>query len=254
MCELFGASLRRSTDLREYLKEFYSHSINHPHGWGIMRTVRDEVQIIKEPECANKSLVIGDVIENTPPQTALLAHIRFATVGNQMLNNCHPFSGYDDSGNRWTLIHNGTIYSGTILMKYAEKQKGDVDSERIFLYLLDKINEKIKEKGELNFEDKFEIISNLARSLAPRNKLNFMIFDGEYLYVHKNLHNSLSYKYIDNGAIFSTQPLDDEGWEAMPMCRVLAFKDGEKVAKSSSHGFEFIPTLEHITEFDAMNI
>lgn len=254
MCELFGASLKRRTDLTVYLREFFSHSDNHPHGWGIEYEEDGEIRIVKEPVCANQSRIIGSVIDRLYPQKNLLAHIRYATIGATKAENCHPFSCRDNSGRRWTLIHNGTIYSGMELMKYLDLQNGETDSERIFMYLLDKINAAVAEKKQLDEEERFGIVDSLVNELSPRNKLNLMIFDGELLYVHKNMDKTLSYKQTGDGVVLSTQPLEKEGWNDLPMCRAIAFKEGEKVFEGAVHGNEFISTLNHITVFDAMNI
>ncbi|MGN1457324.1 MAG: class II glutamine amidotransferase [Acutalibacteraceae bacterium] len=253
MCELFGASLSKAYDLREYLKIFYSHSVRHPHGWGLMRFCNGQIQIIKEPVSAVESNIINDVIEQTLPQENLLAHIRLATVGKKKPENCHPYSAADNSGRKWTLIHNGTIYSGNKLMKYLNVQNGDTDSERIFLYLLDLVNYKISQCGELDEKQRFDIVDILAHNLSPRNKLNLMIFDGDVLYIHKNMHNTLSYKHTENGFLFSTEPLDND-WEGLPMCKVFAFKQGEKIFESESCTSEFVPTLEYLSALAAMNI
>lgn len=254
MCELLGASLARACDLREYLKIFYSHSVRHPHGWGIMRFTDGEREIIKEPVSAMGSRIINEVIESTQPQTNLLAHIRLATVGKKRDENCHPYYGEDNSGREWTLIHNGTIYSGNKLMKYLNVQKGDTDSERIFLYLLDLVNEKTAKYGELDISQRFDVVDTLVHNLSPRNKLNLMIFDGEILYVHKNMHSTLSYKHTENGYVFSTEPLDETGWKSLPMCRAFAIKNGEKILESNSLTSEFVPTLEYLSALAAMNI
>ena len=254
MCELLGASLCRACDLSGYLKTFYSHSVKHPHGWGIMRFTNGEREIIKEPVNAMGSRIISDVIASTSPQTNLLAHIRLATVGKKRIENCHPYSACDNSGRTWTLIHNGTIYSGNKLMKYLNVQTGDTDSERIFLYLIDLLNEKISAYGELDPRQRFNVVDTLVHNLSPRNKLNLMIFDGEVLYVHKNMHSTLSYKHTENGYLFSTVPLDEKGWESLPMCRAFAVKQGEKIFESNSLTSEFVPTLEYLSALAAMNI
>ncbi|MDD6485009.1 MAG: class II glutamine amidotransferase [Clostridiales bacterium] len=255
MCELFGISARTPVDVREYLKTFFSHSPLHPHGWGLMRQSSKKTDIIKEPVCASCSAILDDVIESTLPQTALLAHIRLATVGAAKYTNCHPYTGFDASGRHWTLIHNGTIYSGMQLSKYLSEQSGDTDSERIFLYLLDEINKTIiLNNAPLSEKQRCSIINKLAVTLSPRNKLNFMIYDGEVLYVHKNMKNTLVYKELNDGVVFSTQPLDSEGWLQLPMTRLLAFKNGAMIFKGKDHKNEFIPTLEYITTLDAMNI
>ena len=35
MCELLGISSAKPMDASGFLKEFYSHSVMHPHGWGL---------------------------------------------------------------------------------------------------------------------------------------------------------------------------------------------------------------------------
>lgn len=255
MCELFGLSAHSPVNVRGYLNTFFSHSVRHPHGWGLMCKKDEKMKIIKESVCASKSHIINDIIHKTEPQTNLLAHIRLATVGATKYDNCHPFSGFDASGRHWTLIHNGTIYSGMQLSKYLSDQSGDTDSERIFLYILDEINKAIiLNNAPLSAKQRFHIIDKIAVILAPRNKLNFMLYDGELLYVHKNMKDTLVYKDIDNGIVFSTQPLDDEKWIQFPMTQLLTYKDGRLIFKGTRHGNEFIPTLEYITTLDAMNI
>ncbi len=255
MCELFALSGKYPIDAREYLRTFFSHSVRHPHGWGLMRENERKTEIIKEPVCAFGSRIINDIVQKTEPQTNMLAHIRLATVGAIKYENCHPYTGFDASGRRWTMIHNGTIYSGVQLSKYLSEQAGDTDSERIFLYLVDEMNKAISlNNAPLSVTQRCGIVDKLAAALSPRNKLNFMIYDGEVLYVHKNMNNTLSYKKLDGGTVFSTEPLDSGGWEPFPMTQMNAFKDGERIFEGTVHGNEFIPTLEYITALDAMNI
>ena len=71
MCELLGASLSRACDLREYLKTFYSHSVHHPHGWGLMRQNNGEIEIIKEPVSAVGSRITNTVRSRPAPRPKL---------------------------------------------------------------------------------------------------------------------------------------------------------------------------------------
>lgn len=255
MCELFGLCSNSPIDVREYLNTFFSHSVRHPHGWGLMRENEHKIEIIKEPVCASGSRIINDIVQKTEPQTNILAHIRLATVGAIKYENCHPYTGFDALGRRWTLIHNGTIYSGVELSKYLSQQSGDTDSERVFLYLLDEVNKAIILNNEpLSVSQRCDIVNKLAITLSPRNKLNFMIYDGELLYVHKNMKDTLSYKKLDSGIMFSTEPLDDGDWKRFPITQMRAFKDGECIFKGTVHEHEFTPTLKYITALDAMNI
>lgn len=252
MCELFGFSSKEPRDIREPLREFFSHSIKHPHGWGLMN---DKREIIKEPVRAVDSRLIKEVLGNLEKQRAALAHIRLATVGALKLLNCHPYSGRDISGKEWTFIHNGTIYSGRFLAEYLGKQAGDTDSERVFLYMLDKINSAVTKYGNpLSAEQRFKLIDKLVIEVSPRNKLNLIIYDGEFLYAHKNMEDTLYYHQTDNAVTISTLPLDNGEWKNVPTAQLIVFENGEKVFEGTRHNEIFIPTLEYITFLDAMNI
>ena len=197
------------------------------------------------------STFLGAVIDSLEPQRTLLGHIRLATVGAVREENCHPFTGTDMTGREWTLIHNGTIYSGKTHYEYYKKQRGDTDSERLFLGLLDAVNERISQ-GEMSEHVRFETVSQFIIQTAPRNKLNCMIWDGELLYVHKNLKNTLSFQRTETGCIFSTQPLNDGTWIPFPIAQVIAFRDGQAVFCGERHKGIYVPTLEYITAMDAM--
>ena len=252
MCELLGFSLAKPVDVREYISEFHKHNDKNPHGWGIMFEDNGR-QIIREPLRADMSETAASVIKTIPPQKNMLAHIRFATMGSIDTENCHPFSASDISGREWTLIHNGTIFSSVNSYSYASRQKGSTDSERLFLYMMDTINREIRH-GCSTERDRFEVVNDFIVNTAPRNKLNLMIFDGELLYIHKNLKNTLFYRRMDEGFIFSTYPLDRYTWIPFPMAQVTAYKNGSAVYHGRQHKGIFVPTIEYIKAADAMYI
>lgn len=250
MCELLGIYAAKPTQTAEYLKAFYAHSVFHPHGWGIMY---GQHQIMKEPVRACDSAKLAALIEQLPPQKLVLGHIRFATVGRVRVENCHPYTGTDLSGRTWTLIHNGTIFSGKLNFQYFKKQTGDTDSERLFLALLDTVNESLC-RGASSDKERFETVSRFIASNASRNKLNLMIYDGDMLYVHKNMKNTLSYKKLPDGFVFSTQPLDNSEWISFPMAQTIAFQNGKELYRSRPHKGIYVPVLETISPMDAMHI
>ncbi|MBP5361583.1 MAG: class II glutamine amidotransferase [Ruminococcus sp.] len=252
MCELLGFSSSKNTDISDYLRTFFSHSDKNPHGWGMMYET-DRREILKEAVSAEKSTYLSDIIDSMAPQKNALAHIRFATVGTINERNCHPFTGYDISDREWTLIHNGTIFNSRHIHHYSAVQTGNTDSERFFLSLLDNVNEHIS-RSIPNERERFEIVNKFIVENAPRNKLNLMIYDGELLYVHKNLKNTLCFKRLETGIIFSTKPLDNGVWIPFPMAQVIAYKNGQEVYRGDRHKGTFVPTLEYITAMDAMYI
>ena len=109
-------------------------------------------------------------------------------------------------------------------------------------------------RGNDSERERFRVVSGFIAENAPRNKLNLMIFDGELLYVHKNMKNTLSFKNTEDGIVISTGPLDGGEWLPFPMAQVIAYKDGTEVFRGDRHKGIFIPNLEYITALDAMNI
>lgn len=240
MCEILGANLKREHCLNDYLKIFYSHSTNHPHGWGLAYEVGKNILIEKEPLQASKSEYLNCRLSQPIISKNILAHIRYATIGNIEPQNCHPYSKKDNFGRQWTLIHNGTIFDYSPLNKFIKIQEGQTDSERILLYIIEQIN--IAQNSHyklLKPEERFKIINDIVSDMSKGNKLNLLIFDGEYLYVHTNYAKSLHYLETENGIIFSTLPLTDENWQAVPFTTLLAYKDGELKFTGTKHGNEY---------------
>ena len=247
MCELFGYIGTKKRRLTGDLEEFFSHSKDHPDGWGIAKFDDEELDIEKEPLPAFKSKRLRNVLDNEIESSIMLAHIRLATIGYDEYENSHPFWGFDDSGRMWTLIHNGTIFEGDVLSPFLYCQKGSTDSERLFLYLLKKINEAIDKKGEpLDPAERFDVINDIVRELSPSNKLNLIIYDGEQMYVHSNCRNTLFMREDEDGITFSTNPLSKGMWKLHPFTMLAAYKDGKRVMIGESHDNEYIPDEKSI--------
>lgn len=241
MCELFGFSAQNELTANDYLKAFFAHSDFHPHGWGLACVSRGGALIEKESVKASDSHYLRERLSQPISEKLLLAHIRFATIGNVEYKNCHPFTGRDCTGRRWTLVHNGTIFDYPALYPYLKAQRGDTDSERVFLYLLDRLNEATRRNGAgLSFEERFRLFDEIVCDMARGNKLNLLFTDGKYLYVHTNCRGTLHYLEKNNAAIVSTQPLSDENWQPVPFGQLLAFSKGRQVKAGAGHQHEYI--------------
>lgn len=247
MCELFGANLVNEISINGMLAEFFSHSIMHPHGWGLATFQKNNPKptIIKEPIRAIDSKVLKQRLLKEINNYVVLGHIRYATIGKIKCENCHPYTYKDKFNRQWTLIHNGTIYSGTQLLPYTNIQKGSSDSERILLYLIDKINQK---ECPPNAYERFRILNNLVCDLSYRNKLNLIIYDGEQLYIHTNMKGTLHQKERNGNIFFSTVPLDNDDWSAVPMTTLLVYKKGLLIYRGRNHRNEFINSYTNIQQ------
>lgn len=247
MCELFGICSREKVVINHYLKEFYSHSIRHPHGWGLACLEGNEAVIEKEPVQATKSNYLKERLSQTISVRTAFAHIRYATIGNVGYQNCHPYSGKDFSGRHWTLIHNGTIFDYAPLNKYVASQEGDTDSERILLYILEQMNKEIRSIGRApDGEERFRLLDVLVTEMAKGNKLNFLLFDGEQMYVHTNYKNSLYFLEEENCLFFSTNPLDQEDWQPVPFTRLLVYREGSLIREGTEHHREYVDSEENM--------
>ena len=175
----------------------------------------------------------------------LLAHIRYATIGNVEYKNCHPFTARDITGRRWTLIHNGTIFDYEPLKPYVKTQTGDTDSERIFLYMVDCINEATHEKGAvLSFEERFKLFDRIICDMSVGNKLNLLFSDGKYLYAHTNCIGTLHYLQKNGAALIATKPITAENWQPVPFARLLAFHKGKLVQTGTTHNHKYTESEE----------
>ena len=242
---IFGLSALKDTDTNEYLKAFYSHSPQHPHGWGLAVLDRETALIEKESLEASRSNYLRERLSQSVRARLLLAHIRYATVGHVAYSNCHPFSGTDDSGRRWTLTHNGTIFDCPALSAYVGRQNGETDSERILLYVIDRVNAAQREKP-LSFAERFALLDGLISDMAGGNKLNLMLSDGRNLYIHTNCRDTLYCLEKENEALFSSVPLTGEDWKPVPFTTLLAYRDGRRVMTGTDHGKEYIEDPEHL--------
>lgn len=235
MCELFGLSSDRTIDVTDELKEFFKHGESNPHGWGIASwDDKGKITIDKEPLDSTRSSKISSLVSSGFKCRGIIAHVRRATIGYVEHKNTHPFIAHDPNWREWVFAHNGTIFESEELQPYADIQSGDTDSERIFLYILD------QNKGIYDEASRYKIMDSIAVKLSDKNKLNFMAFDGQDLYVHKNEAGTLYRKNNDGYVLFSTRPLAGDGWEEIPLNTLLVYRDGRLVFEGTTHDHTYV--------------
>ncbi len=267
MCELFAVNAAAPVEVNAYLAEFFSHSKKHKDGWGITwrqeatvhspaagasEVAEDDSHVFlhREPVPAWTSAYIPELLARPLASARLEAHIRLSTCGNTVRENCHPFYGTDVSGREWTLIHNGILFNEELLATYDLKEAGQTDSERALLFLLDVVDEAaVRSGGLLDFPIRFQALSGAVSQISNLNRLNLIIDDGEYTYVHTNTNvDTLHFRQLAEDAIvFSTQPLGGEAeaalWQPVPKNRLIAYKNGRLVRTSTPHGYVFCEAI-----------
>ena len=170
--------------------------VDHTDGWGIA-VYRDGTPALERKTTAACSDQRFSRAAESSYSTAIVAHIRKATVGNVTVDNTHPFVW-----DQWTFAHNGTITAfdavspGLVAETAADLQAsrtGDTDSEQYFLWLLSRIREvqpagwlERPEVAEAALEHLFVSIAELdqrCRDISPNElpKLNFVLTDGRLM-------------------------------------------------------------------------
>lgn len=241
MCELLGINSARPIKANPILKEFYTHAEANPHGWGLALYGASGISIEKEPVKATKSRYLKERLNADIEADVLFAHVRLATMGSMSYNNSHPFLLQDTSGRYWTLNHNGTLFDFPECDHYFYQQQGETDSERLLMYLVEKLDCEMENKErELTPEERFRLIDKLIAHMSKGNKVNVMLYDGEYMYCHTNYAGSMYICKTGDTAVFSTNPLKwGDHWDPMPFTTLCVYKNGEEVYRGKPHGQEF---------------
>ena len=244
VCELFGVSADTKVMVNDYLNTFFKHSVEHHNGWGMALLDDGLISVEKEPVRAVDSAYLKNRLTGTVKTSRCMAHIRKATVGDVCFANTHPFVMSDISGKKWVFVHNGTIFDSPVLNSYIYVQEGTTDSERILFFIIEWINRLI-----LNgFDDarKWNFINEIVLKLSPGNKLNFLLYDGDYMYVHMNEPGTL-YRLVRPGSVlFSTHPLDNSAWEVFPQNQLLVYRDGKLIYEAAPHKNTYIHDEENM--------
>jgi len=237
MCELFGFSGQEAAELRPYLHTCFSHSPAHPHGWGLARLENGRLLLDKEPVRAIDSIHLKRLLETPLDSPMVIGHIRKATVGTVEWRNCHPYTARDLSGHRWTLAHNGTIFHFPPMDRFYKFSDSDTDSASMLSWFLTGIGDKYRNQGEtLTRAERFSLLDEMLREITPGNKVNLLIYDDDLYYVHTNMAGTLFRKEAGAGTLFSTTPLEENGWEPVPMNRLLAYDKGTLWREGKTHG------------------
>lgn len=247
MCELFGVSSPEKIVLNDSLKKFFSNASEHPNGWGMAFFCENSVSVEKQPENAANSIYLKQRLRARIEADYMMAHIRLATKGCMDYENTHPFVLRDNYGRTWTFEHNGTIFESEPLNKYAVLQQGQTDSERIIMYIVERINaEQTRLMRPLDKRERFKLVESITAEITPGNKVNFLLFDGELLYAHSNFRGSLHYCEEGRGVLVSTRALDFRSWQLVPLNTLLAFEAGELAFKGDNHGNEYFFSEEQM--------
>jgi predicted glutamine amidotransferase len=188
MCRLFGLIANQPVDIAFSFSKgdvpFSSLGRRNPDGWGIGWYQDGRPQVRKEPVSAAGSREASRVAQSVRSRV-FMSHVRHATTGEPLVENCHPFV----SGG-WLFAHNGCIDRDALCSVLDEPHQmaleGDTDSAAYFQWILQNITEQA------------DVESGIAAALhrvrrLDHTGLNFLLTDGESLHAYREAAQSIAY-------------------------------------------------------------
>jgi glutamine amidotransferase len=257
MCKLLVLSGNREADMKSILDVFVKRfGSANPDGWGIAFLDKStDLYNIKKAYDKDRKLLEDTFfrdLEKIKTKT-LIAHLRKASIGAKCLENCHPFENHI-GGHQFIFMHNGSVWPRRVLesklVNHKPKSSDPTDSELIFCYILD----VLEEKGvNLNsWRDTVEAINEIIltiRSESLITKLNFVLADRNYVYCYN--FDELRYSYIegnpesnsfnnkqnarskDGKIVVCSRPLlENIHWESIPQKTSMVLHNGEIISIS----------------------
>lgn len=234
MCMLYAFSADKKYRLNKSLRKFYSNSTFHPHGWGLAAyDDNNKARIAKDKGTARKSSKLRVILFKQIATKLAIAHIRYATMGNETYNNAHPFTCTLNDED-WVFAHNGSV--SNIPSNLYIKTQGETDSEKVFCYM----QQELIAHRAVELNEKIKVIEHCIEKFSKNSKLNLAISDGTYLYIHCNFKNSLYSYQADDFVCFCTKPLSNgPAWQQIELNKLMVYKDGKKVYEGKKHANEY---------------
>ncbi len=162
-------------------------SQKHPDGWGIaLGQPEAPWSIHRSLRCASDDSVFHE-LASSGHGNIIVVHVRQKTRGEIKLENTHPFQA-----GSWIFTHNGTIEDTDYLSAHTSAARrgairGDTDSERLFAFLLTRLDEA-SEAGANNRYEKDRLLRAATRDIERIpgfGTASFLLSDGIALYAHR---------------------------------------------------------------------
>lgn len=255
MCELLAMSARHPTSLHASLAELARHGGEtgpHRDGWGVAYMQDGDALLVREPNAAHSSELLGFVQRRDPKSPLVLAHVRRATQGACVLRNTQPFER--ELGGRVHLFaHNGMLpgIESSHLRARWSRPVGDSDSEHAFCALLDRVRPLWHDRVP-DVAERFDEVVAFAAELRRLGPANFIYSDGDLIIAHGHRRRTndgrieppglhvLCRQCIDGQgtaqhvALVASVPLTAEPWRPLAEGEVIALRDGRVIR--STHG------------------
>jgi len=244
MCELLAMSANRPAEVGSYLSQLMPRGGKtgpHSDGWGVAYYEGRAARVFKDPAPAAESRILALLAEQEVKSNAVIAHIRRAnpSVFGRATANTHPFER-EWNGRSWVFAHNGKL-PGLLEKGVAPDSRfqplGETDSELAFCCILDAVARGIGRDRHYAPTKLVEAIQPVVDEMTTYGEFNFILGDGECLYVHAhtNLHRLRRMAVTENGVsrmiLLATAPLTAEPWRPLAPGSIHVYRQGEEIVE-----------------------
>lgn len=252
MCQLLGMNCAKPTDIMFSFTGFAARgglTDEHADGFGVAFFESKACRLFIDNLPAGSSPVACLIKQHPIKSKNIICHIRKATQGEVLLENCHPFMR-ELWGRHWIFAHNGD------LKEFAPKLRGDflpvgnTDSEHAFCWMMQSLRERFG-ACEPALSELFEAVREMSAELARYGTFNFLLSNGQALFAHGTtklyylvrqwpfatahlVDEDIDVDFFtvtdkdDRVAVIATQPLtDNEIWHPFEHGELIMFEQGQ---------------------------
>src|SRR5882672_9999120 len=159
MCRLIGIVGTHPLPVREVLDAFFplgkeghvkcTMEPGHLDGWGLSGySAKRAVYFERRADPVTKGKKFFDQAAEKAARSqspVVIGHLRKASEGAPDVSNTHPFHSRD-----WIFAHNGTVFGAAASMPLNDSEpQGQTDSERLFLWIAEKVRNEDDRTGAL---------------------------------------------------------------------------------------------------------
>ncbi len=257
MCQLLGMNCNVPTDICFSFEGFCARggqTDQHRDGWGIAFFEGLGCRLFVDVRPSVESEIAALVRRYPIKSTHVIAHIRKATQGEILLENCHPFRR-ELWGRYWVFAHNGDLPDFLTLKPQLENfytPVGKTDSELAFCLILTTLRQRFPQQKP-SLAELYQVLVEITQAIAQSGPFNYLLSDGEHFFVYCSTHLSYIVRQApfaaahlvdqditvdfseltrprDRVAVIATIPLtDNEVWHTIQPGELLIFQDGRPV-------------------------
>ncbi|HEY2606454.1 MAG TPA: class II glutamine amidotransferase, partial [Paraburkholderia sp.] len=190
MCQLLGMNCAAPTDVTFSFTGFAARggvTDHHADGWGIAFFEDKACRLFIDHQSSATS-PIAEMVKRYPIKSKnTIAHIRKATQGHILLENCHPFMR-ELWGRHWIFAHNGDLQAYAPELNGVYQPVGTTDSELAFCALLQGLRKAFPGAQQPPLHELFAALETLTRDITQYGVFNFLMSNGQALFAHCSTH------------------------------------------------------------------